>query len=206
MLSKAEEYCISVSDDAVVIEGFDDAGVLYGCVDFYNKYIVKFEYTNMHPDYFRNIWEEDKLPDFEYSSSPSLKNRGIWTWGHVIYNYNSFIDNMMRLKMNTLFIWNDFVPVNAADMIAYAHSCNIKVIWGFSWLWDTNCTLVDFGKLSEGADAILDKFEKEYYPLGVDGIYFKSFTELNAEMLWDTDTDLQKMMADVALRSYVEFA
>jgi len=185
ILTKTEEYYINVSGDTIIIEGFDDAGVLYGCVDFYNKYIVKFENRHDASDYFMNIFEQETLPSFEYTSAPSVKNRGIWTWGHVIYNYRSFIDNMLRLKFNTIIIWNDFVPVNAKEMIEYAHSCNIKVIWGFSWLWDTNCTLVDMDNLYNSIDGILQKFEKEYYPLNVDGIYFQSFTELRTDKIGD---------------------
>lgn len=184
-LSKAEEYSITVKDGITVIEGFDDAGVLYGCVDFYNRYIIEFENTDTHPALFRNIFEEESLPDFHYSSAPSVKNRGIWTWGHVIYNFEKFIDNMMWLKFNTLTIWNDFVPVNAKEMIDYAHSRNIKIIWGYSWLWDTDCSQVTMEKLEQGANQALDKFEREYAPLGVDGIYFQSFTELHTEKIGD---------------------
>lgn len=184
-LSCSEEYSISVSGDTAIIEGFDDAGVLYGCVDFYNKYIVTTVNTNISQNSLHDVFGGDNLPAFEYISAPSVANRGIWTWGHVIYNFKGFIDNMMRLKMNTLIVWNDFVPVNAKEMIDYAHSCNVKVIWGFSWLWDTNCSLVDFDKLEEGTDEVLAKFEKEYLPLGVDGIYFQSFTELNVDKIGD---------------------
>ena len=44
-LCKPESYSISVRDGVVMIEGADDNGVLYGCVDFYNKYLVKKEFT-----------------------------------------------------------------------------------------------------------------------------------------------------------------
>lgn len=44
---------------------------------------------------------ESPLPDFELNSRPAVKNRGIWTWGHVIYDYRSFIDNMVMLKLST---------------------------------------------------------------------------------------------------------
>ena len=37
-LTKPESYRIVVKEDVAVIEGYDDAGVLYGCMDFYNKY------------------------------------------------------------------------------------------------------------------------------------------------------------------------
>ena len=92
---------------------------------------------------------------------------------------------MVKLKLNTIIIWNDFVPVNAREMIDYAHSCNVKVIWGFSWLWDTNCRLVNMDTLYSQIDGILDNFEKNYKPLNVDGIYFQSFTELKTDKIGD---------------------
>ncbi len=185
ILSQKEEYYIKVTPDSVIVEGYDDAGVLYGCIDFYNKYIVKYENQDTRGAYFKDILKNEKMPEFELSSAPSVKNRGIWTWGHVIYNYRGFIDNMMKLKMNTIIIWNDFVPVNAKEMIDYAHSCNIKVIWGYSWLWDTKCAKVNMDTIYDGIDSILEKFEKEYKELNVDGIYFQSFTELNQEKIGD---------------------
>ncbi|MBR3803976.1 MAG: hypothetical protein IKJ14_01335, partial [Clostridia bacterium] len=41
VLTKPEEYYIKAGKDGAIIEGFDDAGVLYGCVDFYNRYLVE---------------------------------------------------------------------------------------------------------------------------------------------------------------------
>ena len=37
--SLPEAYGIRVKDDTVTIEGYDDAGTVYGCMDFYNKYL-----------------------------------------------------------------------------------------------------------------------------------------------------------------------
>ncbi len=184
-LTKPEEYSIDVSNDRVIIEGYDDAGTLYGCIDFYNKYIVKFENTDDGDINFLNVFAQEKLFDFSCSSAPSTSHRGIWTWGHVIYNYRNFIDNMMKLKMNTIIIWNDYVPVNAKEMIEYAHNCNIKVIWGYSWLWDTKCDQVNLNNLYENIDKITDKYEKEYSHLNIDGIYFQSFTELREDKIGD---------------------
>lgn len=175
-LTHAEEYAISVSNGVAIIEGSDDAGALYGCIDFYNKYLVHLEYPH-DPVVFRVNPFEKAFPDFEYSSYPSIKSRGIWTWGHVIYNYRAFIDNMVKLKLNTIIIWNDFAPVNAKEMIEYAHSLNIKLIWGYSWLWDTNCGEFSIENAENSIDEIIEKYEKEYLPLGGDGIYFQSFTE-----------------------------
>jgi len=181
-LTKPEEYCLRVEKDHVIIEGYDDAGVLYGAIDFYNRYILKHE----HPDRglcWLNAAGEDGLVPFEYASSPSVRERGLWTWGHVIYDYRGYIDHMMKLKMNSVIIWNDFAPVNARDIIDYAHARNVKVIWGFSWLWDTHCERADLRHLDGCAETILAKYESEYADLGVDGIYFQTFTELKSDRI-----------------------
>lgn len=181
-LSKEEEYVIKVENNTVMIEGFDDAGVLYGAIDFYNQYIVKYEHPeNENKDYWINFLERDALPDFEYASAPSVKERGLWTWGHVMYDYRGYFDHMMKLKMNSVIIWNDFLPVNADDIVRYAHSCNIKVIWGFSWLWDTDCNRFDLKNLAPFSQKILETYEREYEKIGGDGIYFQTFTELRKD-------------------------
>lgn len=177
---KEEAYCITVQNDNVIIMGSDDAGVLYGCIDFYNKYIVRFEFDSAH--YHRNIFE-DQLPDFTYSSAPSVKYRGLWTWGHVIYDYKGYIDHMMKLKMNTVIIWNDYVPFNAKEMVEYAHSCGIRVIWGFAWGWDTDCKRLSLEGLQSQSQDIIRKFKEEYAALSVDGIYFQTITEVEAEFI-----------------------
>ena len=177
VLTHPEEYRILVKDDAVYIEGFDDSGVLYGCIDFFDKYITKCEYP--HDDRYQINCFEKVLPDFEYSSYPSVKNRGLWTWGHVIYDYKGYIDNMVKLKLNTVTIWNDCVPVNAKEMVEYAHDCGIKVIWGYSWLWSTDCKKIELDKLDDYSEGIFAQYEKEYSHLDGDGIYFQSATETN---------------------------
>ena len=183
-LTKSEEYYIKVVDDTIIIEGYDDAGVLYGCVDFYGKYLVHQRYTHDQGTYLKNIFEET-LPDFEYTSCPAIKERGLWTWGHVIYDFKGYIDNMLTLKMNTLTIWNDFVPINAKEMLEYAHSCNIKIYWGFPWGWDTKCGEIDVQNINAITDSIIEVYEKSYAPLGGDGIYFQSFTELPVDSIGD---------------------
>ena len=179
-LTHSEEYAVRVKDDTVYIMGYDDLGVVYGCVDFYNKYILKYEYPHDSAIYRVNPFE-GQLEDFEYSSYPAVKDRGIWTWGHVIYNYRGFFDNMLLCKMNTVIIWNDHVPVNARDMVDYAHSCGIKVIWGYSWMWGTDCNVFLKDGLKYNPHEYLDKYETEYAQLGADGIYFQSFTELKED-------------------------
>ncbi|MBQ3141234.1 MAG: hypothetical protein IJC25_04655, partial [Clostridia bacterium] len=124
---------------------------------------------------------QQPLPDFCCTAAPSVRERGIWTWGHVIYDYRGFIDNMVKLKMNTLIVWNDHVPFNAEEMVAYAHACGIRIIWGFAWLWDTDCKKISFDRLEDYSESILEQYEREYSSLGGDGIYFQTVTELNEE-------------------------
>ena len=180
VLTKKEEYYIKVSKSTAIIEGYDAAGTLYGVLDFYNKYVVKFE----HPDtdeYWKNFLICDTLPSFECSSAPAISDRGLWTWGHVLYDYRGYFDNMMRLKLNRVVIWNDFLPLNASDIVAYAHERNIKVIWGFPWLWDTDCNKFDLSALSGESERIFSDFEKNYADAAPDGIYFQTFTELRSD-------------------------
>jgi len=181
VLTKDEEYAITVKDGVAIIEGLDDAGVLYGVIDFYNEYVVKHQYLDDPNRYFVNFLLGDTLPDFEHRSSPSVKERGLWTWGHVIYDYRGYLSNMMKLKMNRVVIWNDHAPVNAGEIVDCAHSMGIKVIWGFSWLWDTDCAKFDLNDIDRYSEEIFQKYEREYAHLGGDGIYFQTFTELHTD-------------------------
>lgn len=181
-LSKREEYFINVENDTVVIEGYDDNGVLYGCVDFYNKYLLKDEYLPSPESGWKPGRPMDKpFEDFKFQSAPAIKDRGIWTWGHVIYDYRGFLDNMVKLKMNTLIMWNDHVPFHAKEIIEYAHACGIKILFGFPWCWDTDCGKFDLATINKQGPVILEQYEKEYAGLNHDGIYFQSFTELPGE-------------------------
>lgn len=183
IFSHQEEYNIQVAENTVIIEGMDEGGVLYGCIDFYQKYWMKARLNHDHLQNYFNDLSQGVLPDFQYSSYPAIKQRGLWTWGHVIYDYQGYIDNMVRLKMNTLIIWDDFVPLNAEEMIAYAHQSNIKVYWGFAWGWGLVCSDIDLNKLDELSEAVVQKYEETYAHLGGDGIYFQSFTELKEETI-----------------------
>lgn len=179
-LTVPEEYAVWIQNDTVCIEGYDDAGVLYGCLDFYNKYLLGLEYPHNDAIYRVNCWDAP-LPDASFTSRPAVRYRGIWTWGHVIYDYRALIDHMVMLKMNTLVVWNDHAPANAQDMVAYAHACGIKVIWGFSWLWGVDCKKVDFANLGAHSEEIFAYYQKEYAGIAGDGIYFQTATEFDEQ-------------------------
>ncbi len=173
VLTTPEEYCITICNDVIMIEGYDDAGVLYGVVDFYNRYLIDIEFIN-----FASY--DSVLPNKTLTSKPSIKNRGLWTWGHEIYDYKKHIDNMVKLKFNTLVMWNEFLPINAREVYEYARSCNVKIVWGYSWLYNFNKP-VELNNLDEKIDGIIEEFESSYSDICSGGIYFQTFTESKEE-------------------------
>ncbi len=191
-------YSIKVCDSlfnpdrqAVAICGNDEVGVLYGAVDFINFYMG--EGMHLHEKYlvatekfFASPFRE-QMPKFTLCSTPSIRNRGIWTWGHCIYDYRRFFDNMVTLKLNHVVIWNDFVPVNGKDIVNYAHSLGIKVFWGFTWGWfnlnERDFKIDDEGVINTWAERVRTTYFSQYHDLEGDGIYFQSFTETTEEYL-----------------------
>jgi hypothetical protein len=156
----------------VMVAGTDPPGVLYGVEEF-NKRLATMSTQE------RNLRQAlDAMPEFSLTEAPAIENRGLWTWGYVIYDYRRYFDNMARLKMNRLVVWNDAPPVNCRQFIEYAHSRGIKVILGFHWGWG-------LGKLDPTnpehvrlvREDVLRKYEEFYRNLGMDGVYFQTFTE-----------------------------
>lgn len=182
----------------VAIAGTDDRGVLYGCMHFINGYcgdrLHKSGYL-FDEGFFRHPLER-ALPDLRVSTAPAIPVRGIWTWGHVIYDYRGFLDNMARLRLNEVIIWNDCLPFNAEDVVKYAHGLGIRVIWGFAWGWVAGLDakveeiLSDEG-LKKIRENVLTTYRTQYADSGADGIYFQSITELR------TDTVNGRCIAEV---------
>ena len=220
--SKAQGYSAVIADSVwnpekqmVVIAGFDDHGTLYGCVDFCNQYCGNHIYKcGRFPDciqkgYFETPFHE-KLPQWSKISAPDVQDRGIWTWGHTIYDYRAFLENMVQLKLNEVVIWNDYAPINAEDVVNYAHEWGIKLIWGFAWGWGVDCNTsakLDEESLKELRDQIVAKYDREYAHSNCDGIYFQSFTELQTAYIGDkliaeTVVDFVNDTAGVLLAKY----
>ena len=166
----------------VLITGGSDREVFYGATDFVFDYLSGAAPRNSS---VRNTWDTfaRPLPDYFHATAPAIRTRGIWTWGHPINDYRAYIENMANLRLNQLTLWNDHLPLNAADIIAYAHSYGIEVIWGFAWGWSTNCNQIDFDRLPALTAQVAETFRSKYAPLDVDGIYFQSFTELHKETI-----------------------
>lgn len=162
----------------VAIAGRDAAGVLYGVQDFCAR-MHPFGLTQMS-DPVRRRAAFDQLGDFDnHGDYPRIADRGLWTWGYVIYDYRGYLDAMARMRMNMLTIWNDVPPVNIGEVILYAHERGIRVVLGFSWGWG-DCKPADLARPDFRARIkaeVVERYRREYRHLSLDGIYFQTVTE-----------------------------
>ena len=182
--TRPEGYSIKTAPDPAdpektltVLQGADPAGVLYAAQDWRRFAIRDKEvYHGYHYNTRYRPFLDPALP-FERRSAPKIEHRGLWSWGHVVYDYQGYIDHMAACKMNTLILWNDYAPLNADEVIRYAHDHAVRVIWGFSWCWGEKVDPENPADLKKWTDFVLNTYENQYRPLGCDGIYFQAFTE-----------------------------
>jgi len=161
----------------LAVGGHDPNGVLYGVVDL-NTRKLGMERIQDDPTVTRKLLDE--MPPFSLSEYPRVAGRGLWTWGYVIYDYRRYLDNMARLRMNTLTVWNDCPPVNMAEVIEAAHRRGIRVVMGFHWGWGTvGLDLADPAHVDALRDHVLETYRRDYADLPHDGIYFQTLTEHN---------------------------
>jgi hypothetical protein len=163
----------------VVIGGADASGTLYGVTHFNKKL------AGLPPGDPKKIRQTlDNLVEFNAQESPTIENRGIWSWGYVIYDYRRFIDNLARLRMNRLLFWNDIPPINCHSIIDYAHARGVKVVLGFSWGWgigDLDPNSREDRQLIK--DEVICRVDQFYGHLGMDAIYFQTFTETSEKVI-----------------------
>lgn len=162
----------------VLLCGYSSTEVFYAAADFTDDYLAK-----AIPSFDACIHLEQELfinplPDYVISTSPDFQTRSVFTWGHPINDYKAYLEDMARMKLNQVIIWNDFLPVNAKDVVEYAHSYGIEVIWGFAWGWSQKCAQTDIHDLENLSDRILEEYHRTWQGACGDGIYFQSFTEL----------------------------
>ncbi len=203
---KREGYTVKVTErdpdgkQTAVIVGYDASGVMYGAAEFAYHYMGTLSLMNGYCLSDAGFFEsgvDELLPPFEITTAPAVRERGLWSWGHVIYDYRGYLETMADLRMNQVIIWNDGVPINAHEVVEYAHSLGIKIIWGYSWGWNTRKTdKIDISEkaLAVWADQVIRIYEDQYIDTGADGIYFQSFTEL------ETDNKDGILIADAVTR------
>lgn len=156
--------------------GSDGAQTLYAVSHFLNIYLPIARQRVDHMPYFRKLFE-GAMPEYASVQSPAFQERGIWTWGHCIYDYPRFAQNMARLGLNAVTIWNDHAPINLRQAVDCFHSYGIRVIFGYSWGWGETLDISSPAELARWRDRAIAIYEQEYAPAGGDGIYFQSFTE-----------------------------
>jgi len=191
-----------------LITGNRGIDVFYGAVDFVDDYFVSAIPHNGAVPMSEKLFEA-VLPDYYKASAPKVKTRGVFSWGHPINDYRNYIENMARLKLNQLILWNDFVPLNADDVVDCAHEYGIELLWGYAWGWDTDCKKTDITNLDKLSDEIVSEYERNYSKIKGDGIYFQSFTELAEEyigdrLIADAVVELVNMTAQKLLKKYPE--
>ena len=156
---------------------------------FYSVVSFLDDYVNMHAPYGgANIMPDlifnSPISEGFYSEVPDHKIRSIFTWGHSINSYRDYIDNMARVKLNEVIIWNDYIPLNIEEIIDYAHSYGIRVVLGYSWGWreiGNKATEITEETINNLKNLIVRTYREQYAPVKCDGIYFQSFTERNEE-------------------------
>ncbi len=163
-----------------VLAGASAHAVCYAVSEYIGNYLPETESRDLHKLRFVPYFTRKTAETFRVRV-PKIRERGVWTWGHVIYDYKRFIDNMQRLRMNMITVWNDHPPINAREFVEYAHGAGIKVIWGFSIGWGYKVNISDSDALDRIIDEALAHYEKNYSNLGGDGIYFQSFTETDQD-------------------------
>lgn len=163
----------------VVLTGSDAAGVLYAVRDFEHFIIDPFTRTTQDGRIERLAFAQGQFEPVRIERSPAIRRRGFWTWGRSIYDYKQYIDHMSKWKLNTLTIWNDIAPVNAREIVDYARSRGVDIIWGYSWSWgwDDEIDPTNQSHLKEWCRRVVDTYERVYRDTGAKGVYSQLFTE-----------------------------
>ena len=107
-----QAYAIAVIDgafgpdrQALVLCGADERGALYAARDWehycYDPYAASLiPHARPQPNVARAkpaaVPFHKPLPAWDLRAAPKVPWRGIWTWGHVIYDYRRFLENRMR--------------------------------------------------------------------------------------------------------------
>ncbi|HEY8426253.1 MAG TPA: hypothetical protein VIK73_09620 [Limnochordales bacterium] len=165
-----------------VVTGSDSTGVLWAARDFEHYVVDPATRINGAGKVVRAPFR-DRFEPVSFSGAPAIQHRGLWTWGHVIYDWQRYLDHMSRWKLNTVVIWNDFCPVNANEIVSYAHTRGIRVFWGYSWGWGEEVDPTSKEETDRWATRVVGQYRDAYHATRCDGIYFQIFTEtLETEM------------------------
>lgn len=163
----------------IIITAKKKENLYFAATSFTDEFMVKFapkEGNFTKPDAFF----EYEIGENTLAIEPKTETRSVFTWAHPINDYRSYIRSVARVKINRIIFWNDYAPVNAREVVDYAHGYGVKLVWGFAWGWIDGCDKINDisdERLSELKKQILERYDREYSGISEDGIYFQSFTE-----------------------------
>lgn len=164
------------------IAGSSPGQVVYAVSHYLNYYLPDARQNSEHHPYFLPLFS-GRMPEYQKTMSPRWSERGIWTWGHCIYDYRRFARNMARLGLNAVTIWNDYAPLNLREVVDCFHGWGIKVYFGYAWGWDEEFDISSEQEFRRVLDTAVNTYADSYAHAGGDGIYFQSFTETSNEFI-----------------------
>lgn len=188
-------YVPEETRDVIIMAGSTPAATIWAVSDFCLDGLVK-----LRPDrgngifFYRDIFSDpstfasgrrlcgrpNENLSYESRRAPQAKVRSLFTWAHPMDDFREFFRNMARLKLNRVYLWNDYPPLNAKEVVDWAHSWGIEVFWGFPWGWDTDCRMSGKTDQTKLSASVLEDWRKNWKELPGDGIYFQTFTETSA--------------------------
>ena len=169
----------------VVLTAHSECELYYAVVGFLDDYIPVFAPAHS-PNRMPDLIFDEPLRPITFTERPANETRSVFTWGHSFNDYRAYIENMARMKLNELIIWNDYLPINIDDIIDYAHSFGIRVILGYSWGWreiSKDAERISAEELDALKEKILSQYREVYARTKCDGIYFQSFTERKEQVV-----------------------
>ncbi|MDD4849111.1 MAG: hypothetical protein PHO10_00260 [Gemmiger sp.] len=172
----------AANKQVVILAGKEPAAVYYAASEWMNCYLPAAHLTGGHEPYFQALWENPLRP-YEHATSPACRVRGIWTWGHCIYNIENFAKTMAGLRLNEVTLWNDYAPLNLAQAVECFHSYGIRVILGYSWGWGETVNVASEEELTHWKQRAAQIYATEYADVKADGIYTQLFTETTEDTL-----------------------
>ena len=192
----------------IVLAGDHPAAVLWATIDFCKRDIGEIAWwgrtAEEHFGWFvreRMLFTIPKLPDYVRAARPETEIRSQFTWGHVICDYRSHFRTLAEMRFNRVILWNEFPPVNAAEIVREAHDWGLQVYWGFAWGWTADlCKSAATEDLGLLADGIVKEWRDVWKSCKGDGIYFQTFTEQSNSMIGNRT--IASMAVEVVNKAY----
>jgi len=167
--AQAQGYTLRVGPDPArrgarlaVIAGNDARGALYGTMD-----LVHFDLAAL----------ANGAEPLVRADAPRIQTRGLWSWAGRIYNYERYLDNMARWKLNTLVLWHAYAPANGRALADYAKRRGVDLVWGYNLAYENPVCPSDTLERRRWQEYVVRTYERDYAPIGATTVYFQAFTE-----------------------------